>query len=150
MQNHTFAPIVLFVYNRPEHTRKTVEALLRNCGAEQTEIYIFCDAAKNDNAREKVDAVRDYVGSIKGFKAIHITEREENYGLAKSVISGVTQVVNEKDRVIVMEDDLITSPYFLEYMNTALEKYENQKSTKCMSYFGMYSGNRTYRVWENR
>ncbi len=128
MQNHTFAPIVLFVYNRPEHTRKTVEALLRNCGAEQTEIYIFCDAAKNDNAREKVDAVRDYVGSIKGFKAIHITEREENYGLAKSVISGVTHVVNEKDRVIVMEDDLITSPYFLEYMNTALEKYENQKN----------------------
>ena len=68
MQNHTFAPIVLFVYNRPEHTRKQWKHYYWNCGAEQTEIYIFCDAAKNDNAREKVDAVRDYVRSIKDLR----------------------------------------------------------------------------------
>lgn len=127
MQNHTFAPIVLFVYNRPEHTRRTVEALLKNAGAAESELYVFCDAAKNDNVREKVAAVRNYVKTITGFQAVHITEREENLGLADSVISGVTQVVNQYGKVIVMEDDLVTSPYFLEYMNTALEKYEDEK-----------------------
>ena len=127
MLNKTFAPIVLFVYNRPEHTKKTVESLLLNKGAEQSELYVFCDAAKNEKAKEMVEATRAYVKTIKGFKDIHITERTENFGLAKSVITGVTEVVNRHGRVIVMEDDLLTSPYFLEYMNTALEKYEDEK-----------------------
>lgn len=127
MLNKTFAPIVLFVYNRPEHTKKTVESLLLNKGAAQSELYVFCDAAKNEKAKEMVEATRAYVKTIKGFKDIHITERTENFGLAKSVITGVTEVVNRHGRVIVMEDDLLTSPYFLEYMNTALEKYENEK-----------------------
>lgn len=127
MDNTVFAPIALFAYNRPEHTEKTVEALRKNIGADRSELYVFCDAAKNDSAREKVERTRSFVRNITGFQAVHITEREENFGLAKSVIAGVTEVVGRHGRVIVMEDDLLTCPYFLQYMNRALEKYEREK-----------------------
>ncbi len=127
MGDKTFAPIVLFVYNRPEHTKKTVETLLKNKEAAESELYIFSDAAKNEKAEAMVQKTRAYIKTITGFKEIHITERSENFGLAKSVITGVTEVVNCHGRVIVLEDDLLTSPYFLEYMNAALEKYEEEK-----------------------
>ena len=109
MQKKEFAPVVLFVYNRPEHTAKTVEALKTNVGAEETELYIFCDYAKNENAIPKMPETRDYVKKITGFKAVHITMREENFGLAKSVITGVTEVVNQCGRGIVIGDELITN-----------------------------------------
>lgn len=127
MTERNYAPIVLFAYNRPIHTAQTIEALKQNIGAGETEIYIFCDAAKNENAKPKVQETRDYVNTVTGFKEVHIILREENFGLAKSVIAGVTDVVNRYGRVIVMEDDLVTSPYFLQYMNEALEKYEDAK-----------------------
>ena len=127
MSEKNYAPIVLFAYNRPEHTKQTIEALKKNEGAKESEIYIFCDAAKNENAKQKVVETRDYVNTVDGFKEVHITMREENFGLAKSVITGVTEVVNRHGRVIVMEDDLVTSPYFLQYMNEALDKYEDAK-----------------------
>lgn len=122
-----YAPVVLFVYNRPEHTQKTVEALKQNIGAENTELYIFCDYAKNDQAKEAVHRTREYVRTITGFGAVHIIEREENWGLAKSIIAGVSEVVNRHGRVIVLEDDIRTGRYFLSYMNTALEKYKDEK-----------------------
>lgn len=128
IMNREFAPVVLFVYNRPEHTARTVEALKKNVGAEYTELYVYCDYAKNEAAMEKMQQTRDYVRSITGFDAVHIIERTENYGLAKSVITGVTEVIRRHGKVIVMEDDLITSKYFLEYMNVALEKYEFVKN----------------------
>ncbi len=127
MEINSLAPVVLFVYNRPEHTKKTIEALKRNIGAKQTELYIFCDQAKDESVRQRVDLTRQYVHTITGFKEIHIVERDENWGLARSIISGTTEVVNTHGRIIVLEDDLITSPFFLQYMNTALEKYQDAK-----------------------
>lgn len=135
----TYAPIVLFVYNRPEHTRKTIESLKQNEGADKSELFIYCDGAKNEAAKEKVQAVRDYVNSVTGFRNVTVIEREENYGLARSVIAGVTEIVNRFGRVIVMEDDLMTSRYFLEYMNLALERYKDDKkafSVTGYSHFG--------------
>ncbi len=122
-----FAPIVLFVYNRPYHTRKTVESLQLNELSANSELFIYCDAAKNDDTQENVDEVRSYVASIDGFKKITIIQRDKNLGLDPSVIGGVTSVVNTYGKVIVLEDDLVTSPYFLKYMNDALEFYKNEK-----------------------
>lgn len=121
------APIVLFVYNRPDHTRQTVEALQKNEIASESELFIYSDAAKNENAVAKVNEVREYISSIDGFKNITIIKREKNWGLANSIIDGVTKIVNEYGKIIVLEDDLVTSPYFLKFMNEALEVYEDEK-----------------------
>ena len=121
------APIVLFVYNRPEHTRRTIEALRANRLAPQSRLFVFSDGPKNDSARPAVDEVRRYVASIDGFASVDVTASDENHGLAASVISGVSQVVEEFNKVIVLEDDLLTSPYFLDYMNEGLELYKEDE-----------------------
>ena len=120
------APIVLFVYNRPDHTKQTVEALQKNELAIGSELFIYSDAAKNENAEQKVNEVRQYIKDINGFKRVTIIEREKNWGLANSIIDGVTKIVNEYGKIIVLEDDLVTSPYFLKFMNEALEFYKDK------------------------
>lgn len=120
------SPIVLFVYNRPWHTQQTIEALQKNELADESELFIYSDAAKSDNAKQAVSEVRKYIKSIDGFKKITIIERENNWGLADSIIDGVTTVINQYGKIIVLEDDIITSPYFLHYMNGALDYYQNE------------------------
>lgn len=119
----TLVPIVLFVYNRPAHTRQTVEALKGNVLSKNSNLIIFSDAPKNIEDAEAVREVRDYIGQIDGFKSVTVVEQETNYGLARSIIDGVTTTVNKYGRIIVLEDDMVTSPYFLTYMNEALEKF---------------------------
>jgi len=119
------APIVLFVYNRPYHTRQTVEALRKNELASESELFIYSDAPKNSEAKQAVKEVREYIRTIDGFKKVTIIEREKNWGLAANIIDGVTKIVNEYGKIIVLEDDLVTSPYFLKFMNEALIMYEN-------------------------
>ena len=121
-----FAPIVLFVYNRPWHTQQTVEALLKNAEAGDSDLIVFSDGAKDDVSRVQVDEVRQYLRTIKGFKSIRIVDQDKNRGLAQSIISGVTEVVNEFGCIIVLEDDMVTSPYFLKYMNDGLELYASE------------------------
>lgn len=122
------APIALFVYNRPWHTQLTVEALQKNELASESELFIYSDEAKNIDAKANVDEVRRYVDNITGFKKITVIKRDENWGLANSIINGVTQIVNKYGNIIVLEDDLVTSPYFLKYMNTALDFYKDEES----------------------
>lgn len=119
------APIVLFVYNRPYHTRQTIDALQKNELANESELFIYSDAAKNESSEAQVQQVRQYIKSIDGFKKVTIIEREKNWGLANSIIDGVTKVVNEYGKIIVLEDDLVTSPYFLSFMNDGLCFYRN-------------------------
>jgi len=126
------APVVLFVYNRPDHTRQTVESLQKNTLAGESELFIYSDAPKNDNAIARVQEVREYIKTIRGFRKVNIIEREENYGLANSVIEGVTNIIKEYGRIIVLEDDLVTSPYFLQFMNDALELYEKDHQVACV------------------
>jgi len=121
---NNLSSIVLFVYNRPWHTRQTIEALQKNKFANESEIFIYSDGAKNESAQKSVDEVREYIKTVDGFKKVSIIEREKNWGLANNIIDGVTKIVNEYGKVIVLEDDLVTSPYFLEYMNKALDIYE--------------------------
>lgn len=122
-----YAPIALFVYNRPGHARQVVEALLANTCSHQTPLHVFSDAPKKEAASQAVAEVRSYIRSIAGFKSVTIIERETNCGLARSIIDGVTRLCRDYGRVIVVEDDLVTSPYFLEYMNAALDKYEEEE-----------------------
>ncbi len=122
----SLAPIVLFVYNRPEHTRRTVEALQKNNLAIESDFIIFSDGPKNLKDNEEVNEVRNYLKTIIGFKSVQIIERSENCGLAKSIISGVTEVVNKYGKIIVLEDDLVTSPFFLQFMNNALDMYNDE------------------------
>jgi len=122
----TCAPVALFVYNRPDHTRRTVEALKQNILSEESDLIVFSDAPRSEAQAEKVREVRDYLRTVSGFKSVSIVERTENLGLAESIIAGVSEVVNEYGKLIVMEDDLVTSPFFLRYMNDALEYYENE------------------------
>jgi hypothetical protein len=117
------APIALFVYNRAWHTRHTVEALQKNDFAKESDLYIFSDAAKSAEAALAVEEVRAYVRHVGGFKSISIVERQKNLGLANSIIDGVTKVTSEHGRVIVLEDDMVTSQHFLTYMNDALNRY---------------------------
>jgi hypothetical protein len=118
------APIAIFAYNRPWHLQQTVEALLKNPESAESDLYIFSDGPKNNLTVESVAAVRAYIRQISGFKDISIIEREHNYGLARSIIEGVSQVCAERGRVIVLEDDLVTSPSFLKFMNDGLDYYE--------------------------
>lgn len=124
---NTYAPILLFVYNRPEHVRRNIQALLKNELAAESELFIYSDAAKDETSQAAVKEVRAFIRSIQGFKKITITERAENWGLARSIIDGVTTQINRYGRVIVLEDDLVVAPHFLQFMNEALETYRDEE-----------------------
>jgi len=125
MQNP--APIALFVYNRPEHTRRTISHLQKNELADESRLFIFSDGPKTEADITKVEEVRQLAKEVTGFKSVKVITREENLGLANSIISGVTKLVNEYDKVIVFEDDLLSSPYTLQYFNEALNRYVNEE-----------------------
>ncbi|QCO41415.1 glycosyltransferase family 2 protein [Leptospira interrogans] len=121
----SLAPIALFVYNRPEHTKRTIDSLSNNDYAEQSELFVFCDGPKPNTNMDKIREVRSIVKQATGFKKVIVYEKENNVGLAKSIISGVTELVTKYGKIIVLEDDMITSKYFLTYLNHGLEYYEN-------------------------
>ncbi|EMJ56349.1 glycosyltransferase, group 2 domain protein [Leptospira interrogans serovar Valbuzzi str. Duyster] len=121
----SLAPIALFVYNRPEHTKRTIDSLSNNDYAEQSELFVFCDGPKPNTNMDKIREVRSIVKQATGFKKVIVYEKENNVGLAKSIISGVTELVTKHGKIIVLEDDMITSKYFLTYLNHGLEYYEN-------------------------
>jgi hypothetical protein len=128
IDNFNLAPIVFFAYNRPIHTELTINALIKNELASKSDLIIFSDGAKNELDISSVNQVRNYLKTICGFRSIKIVERTINLGLGNNIIEGVTSVVNNYGKVIVLEDDLLTSPYFLQYMNAGLEKYESAKN----------------------
>jgi len=122
--NPRLAPIALFVYNRPIHTAKTIASLLLNDECIASDLYIFSDGPGEDDAEELVKEVRSYCHSIQGFRTVTIFDRPRNLGLAQSVISGVTSILEDYSKIIVIEDDMLVSQYFLHFMNSALLKYE--------------------------
>jgi hypothetical protein len=118
------APIVLFAYNRPAHTRRTVEALQANRLAGESDLIIFADGLKHGANADDVSSVRTFLRTVTGFRSVRLHERAANAGLAASIIEGVTSVCSEYGRAIVLEDDLVSSRWFLDYMNRALDLYE--------------------------
>lgn len=124
------APITLFVYNRPEHTLRTLEALAKNDLAEQSVLYIYSDGPKKDASVQDLSAInatREVLRQKKWCKEVEIYESDINYGLADSIVKGVSEVVQKHGKIIVLEDDIVTSPGFLKYMNDALTLYENEE-----------------------
>lgn len=120
-------PITLFTYARPDHTQRTVEALLRNPGVNEHDLIVYSDAPRTTNNVQAVAEVRQYLQTITGFRSVTIRPRPHNYGLAKSIIEGVTEVLSRHERIIVLEDDMVTSPYFLSYMNEALVRFSDDE-----------------------
>ncbi len=131
------APICLFTYNRPEETRQTLQALRNNYLAIQSNLFIFSDGPKNEIARQKVNEVREYINTVEGFKSVTIYNSQINKGLANSIILGVTEIIEKYDRVIVLEDDLITSPNFLNFMNQALDFYDQKKEIQSVNGYSL-------------
>ncbi|MDP4201574.1 MAG: glycosyltransferase [Bacteroidota bacterium] len=136
------APIVLFVYNRPEHTRQTLNALSNNSLASQSTLYIFSDGEPDhcsDETVEKIKQVRLIIREKQWCKEVIIKEAKQNQGLAKSVINGVTEVITKHGKIIVLEDDLIPSHYFLDFMNQSLDRYEEHQEIFQISGFSFPS-----------
>jgi hypothetical protein len=160
------APVALFVYNRADYTIKTIEYLKKNFLAKETELFIYSDAAKKPEQEEKVSKVREVISHVEGFKKVTIILAEKNKGLAKSIISGVSELMALYGRVIVLEDDILASPQFLNFMNDALDFYENKPeiwsisaynfpieipdSYKSSIYFAYRSSSWGWATWENR
>lgn len=127
--NQNLAPIVLFVYNRPWHTRQTLEALSKNNLADRSILYVFADGAKENATKEErqsIDEVRKIIKEKLWCREVNLIEREKNLGLADNIVGGVTEIINEFGKIIVLEDDIVTSSGFLKFMNDALSFYENE------------------------
>ncbi|NJN11914.1 MAG: glycosyltransferase [Richelia sp. RM2_1_2] len=127
-----YSPIALFIYKRPEHTRRTLESLMQCPEFADSPLYVFCDGAKKEEDKEKVMQAREVARSMVGAKA-EIIESPTNRGLANSIISGVTNLCDQYQRVIVVEDDLVVAPQFLSFLNAALEKYQEEHSVMQVS-----------------
>jgi len=160
------APVALFVYNRVDHTVKTIKHLQENFLAKETVLYIFSDAAKRPEQEGEVLKVREFISNVEGFKEVKVIQAETNKGLAESIISGVSELMAEHGRVIVLEDDILTSPSFLNFMNDALDFYEEKneiwaisgynfpieipESYRASVYFAYRSSSWGWATWRNR
>ena len=165
MSKKNYAPICLFTYNRISETRKTIEALQNNFLAKQSDLYIYSDGGKNKEDKEKISKLRDYLYSISGFKSINIFESMNNKGLASSVIAGVSNVLESHNKIIVLEDDLVTSANFLDFLNQSLEFYQDDNKIFSISgytlnlpslpgkkdyYFGYRASSWGWGIWSDR
>ena len=164
--NSDYIPICLFTYNRLEETKKTVKALEDNFLAKESDLFIFSDGPKNDSDLDKVLQVRSFLKNIEGFKTIVLIKSETNKGLANSIISGVSKVIKIHKKVIVLEDDLITSPNFLNFMNQSVLYYVNDPKVFSISgytmnlkglddleedfYFGCRASSWGWATWDDR
>lgn len=126
-QGDSLAPIIIFVYNRVDHVRAVIEALLQCHESENSILYIYSDAAKSDYDKEGVNLVREYVSRISGFKEIRIIKQKKNLGIERSEITGIKDVIDRHGKAIILEDDIVVGPYFLRFINDALEKYREKK-----------------------
>jgi hypothetical protein len=130
------APIIVFCYNRPDHLRRTLDALAKNDLASQSDLYIYCDGARETASIEQIERIKEnrkVAHEADGFKTITITEREKNVGLKANIVGAVTEIVNKCGRVITLEDDIVTSTGFLRYMNDALELYKDDEQVMHIS-----------------
>lgn len=125
MNEKELAPIILFTYNRPWHAQQVLDALQKNELSQQSELFIFSDGGTDYEDKQLVDKTREILDNTTGFKKVTVIKRPVNFGLAANVINGVSTIIEKYGKVIVLEDDLITAPSFLTFMNSALNMYED-------------------------
>ncbi len=128
------APLGIPVYNRLDHTKKMINSLLQNELASMTEVYFFCDNYKNEKDKKLIEDVRSFIFSITGFKKKSIILRQINYGLYRNTIEGINSILEKHEKFIWLEDDIVVSEFFLNFMNESLNYYENED--KVMSITG--------------
>ena len=165
MIKDNYSPICFFTYNRLKETIETINSLKENHLASKSELFIFSDGYKNEKGRQKVEDVRKYINTIEGFKSVTVFESTVNKGLANSIIDGVSKIINEYERVIILEDDLVTSPNFLDFMNQALMFYQEDNTIFSISgytlnlsslpgkkdyYFGYRASSWGWGIWRDR
>ena len=126
-------PIIIFAYNRPKHLQRLIDSLRLNPECNDTDLYIFADGAKAAGDAD-VDAVREVVKKIDGFRSVTPISREKNIGLAANIIDGVSSTINRHGTAIVLEDDLVVTPFFLRYMDEALRHYKDSKAFSIAGY----------------
>lgn len=129
------SPIILFTYNRPFETEKTISALRNNYLASESILYIFSDGPKNQSAIDGVEKTRSIIRQTYGFKDVIVKESPHNKGLANSIVDGVTSVIEKHGRAIILEDDLVTTPNFLDFMNQSLDFFESNNKVFSISGF---------------
>lgn len=128
MKYKSHAPVALFVYNRLDNVKKTIECLEMNTLATETELYVFSDGGKDKTSWKQVNKIRNFFKHRKSrMKGMTLIERNTNFYLERNITEGIKQILETHDKIIVLEDDICTSPYFLEYMNDALYFYETHK-----------------------
>ena len=125
MKKNKLAPIIIFTYNRYKHFEITLKSLSKNHLSKESELYIFCDGPKNLSDKKKISRIFNLYLLNKSFKRKQIIFRKKNIGLKKNITQGVSQILKDYDSVIVLEDDMISSKYFLTYMNEGLKKFKN-------------------------
>ncbi len=131
-----YVPVVVFCYNRLWHLQQTISALRQNTLATQTPLIIYADAPKNDLEKQKTAFIKAYLQTLNNstdFLSVTLIFRKTNFGLAKSIIEGATEVLEKYGKAIFLEDDLVSSPDFLQYMNDALVLYEDNKKIYSIS-----------------
>ncbi|MCH7402640.1 glycosyltransferase [Belliella kenyensis] len=160
------APICLFTFNRLEETKRCVDALRENFLAHESELIVFSDGPKNDIQGPKIEEVRAFLSTIDGFKKVTIIASKENKGLAKSIIEGVTSVLKNYPSAIILEDDLVVTPNFLDFMNEGLSFYKSDSRVISISgytlplpgcknsvndfYFGVRASSWGWGIWRDR
>ncbi|MCQ2212602.1 MAG: hypothetical protein MJZ36_03085 [Bacteroidaceae bacterium] len=127
------SPVAMFVYNRVDNTQKTIEHLLRNTLAAETDLFVFSDGGKDEKSWKAVNEVRAHLHKVQkdieangALKSMTIIERPENIYLERNITEGIAQIFENHDRIIVLEDDICTSPYYLQYMNDAFDLYKDE------------------------
>ncbi|WP_044198470.1 glycosyltransferase [Dyadobacter tibetensis] len=138
------APILLFTYKRLATVKKTIEALKENALADESDLYIFSDGPKNEKDAEIIACLRDYLKTVTGFRNITIYESRVNKGLASSIIDGVSLIIKQSEKVIVLEDDLITTKNFLQFMNLGLESYHTNTEVLSISGYSFNLGEKQH------
>ncbi|WP_160714811.1 glycosyltransferase [Chitinophaga solisilvae] len=131
----SLAPIALFVYNRADHAKQTITNLLKTAEAAHTDLYIFSDGPRSEKETVKVQEVRNYIHTVTGFASVTIVEQPKNIGLSRSILSGVSMVLDKHGKMIQIDDDLIVSPWCLKYFNDALDHYEHDDRVACVCGF---------------
>ena len=132
MSQKQLAPVAMFVYNRADNARRTLQALMRNTLAPETDLFVFCDGGKDEKSWKAVNFLRRMLREMREealknhrLRSVTLVEREKNIYLEENILQGIAQVMKDHDRIIVLEDDIVTGPFFLQWMNEGLELYQD-------------------------
>jgi hypothetical protein len=119
------SPIAIFAFNRPDHLRELINSLKQNPEFCNSDLYIFIDGPRNETEKAQIEKVKDVVASEIEHLNCEVNLQTTNRGLSRSLLSGIDHIFEKHDRIIVLEDDLIVSPHFLDFCNRGLNIYES-------------------------